>query len=99
MPPGTRSSLYRNPAYLEAAPFAEMTLASIEAADPKNPTVDDVPYTGIQFVAIPEFQSIGTAVGDRFAKSLQGSITSDEALANAQWVTGKVIERTSLLGK
>ncbi len=99
VPPGTRASLYMNQAYLDAAPFAEMTLASIQTADPKDPTVEKVPYTGIQFVAIPEFQSIGTAVGQRFAKSLEGSISSDEALANAQWVTGKVIERTSLLGK
>ena len=97
VPPGTRASLYTNPAYLDAAPFAEMTLASIQAADPNNPTVAEVPYTGIQFVAIPEFQSIGTAVGDRFAKALEGSISSDEALANAQWVTGKVIERARFL--
>lgn len=97
VPPGTRASLYRNPAYLDAAPFAQMTLASIEAADPKHPTVEEVPYTGIQFVAIPEFQSIGTAVGQRIALSLEGAISSSEALANAQWVTGKVIERVRFL--
>ncbi|HMA14073.1 MAG TPA: sugar ABC transporter substrate-binding protein, partial [Kiloniellaceae bacterium] len=55
VPPGTRTSLYENAAYQEAAPFAEMTLESIKAADPKNPTVDPVPYVGVQFVAIPEF--------------------------------------------
>ncbi len=97
VPPGTRSSLYSNPAYLDAAPFAEMTLASIQAADPVNPTVEKVPYTGIQYVAIPEFQSIGTAVGQRFALCLEGAISCDEALANAQWVTGKVIERARFL--
>ncbi len=99
VPPGTRTSLYENPDYVAAAPFAEMTLASIQAADPTDPTVDNVPYTGIQFVAIPEFQSLGTAVGQRFAKALEGSISSDEALANAQWVTEKVVERTSFLGQ
>lgn len=98
-PPGTRASLYENPDYLAAAPFAEMTLASIQAADPDNPTVEAVPYTGIQFVAIPEFQSIGTAVGHRFAKALDGSISSEEALANAQWVTEKVIERARFLAE
>jgi sorbitol/mannitol transport system substrate-binding protein len=98
-PPGTRASLYENPAYLAAAPFAAMTLASIQAADPADPTVEDVPYTGIQFVSIPEFQSIGTAVGDRFAKALEGSISSEEALANAQWVTEKVIERARFLAE
>ena len=97
VPPGTRASLYENQAYLDAAPFADMTLASIRAADPNDPTVAQVPYVGIQYVAIPEFQSIGTAVGDRFAKALEGSISSEEALANAQWVTGKVIERALFL--
>lgn len=97
VPPGTRASLYRNLAYLDAAPFAKMTLASIEAADPDNLTVERVPYTGIQFVAIPEFQSIGTAVGQRFALALEGAISSNEALANAQWVTEKVIARARFL--
>lgn len=93
VPPGTRTSLYENPEYLAAAPFAEMTLASIQAADPNDPTVEGVPYTGIQFVAIPAFQSMGTAVGERIAKALEGDISKSEALANAQWVTEKIIER------
>ena len=97
VPPGTRTSLYENQAYLSAAPFARATLASIQASDPDHPTIDAVPYSGIQYVAIPEFQSIGTAVGHRFAKALAGEIPIDEALANAQWVTGKVIERTRFL--
>jgi sorbitol/mannitol transport system substrate-binding protein len=67
VPPGTRRSLYENPDYLAAAPFAELTLRSIEAADPGNPTVQPVPYTGVQFVAIPEFQGLGDAVGREVA--------------------------------
>ena len=97
VPPGTRASLYENEAYLEAAPYAELTLASIQAADPDNPAVEEVPYTGIQYVAIPEFQSIGTAVGHRVAKALAGEISIDEALEDSQWVTGKVIGRARFL--
>ena len=97
-PPGTRQSLYENPEYLEAAPFAEMVLTSIQAADPSSPTVDDVPYTGIQYVAIPEFPGMATAVGSQIAKALAGEIPTDEALENAQWVTGKVIERARFIG-
>jgi sorbitol/mannitol transport system substrate-binding protein len=40
-----------------------MTLDSINSADPTNPTVKPVPYVGVQFVAIPEFQGLGTTVG------------------------------------
>ncbi len=63
VPPGTRTSLYANPDYLKVAPFAKPTLASIDAADPNKPTVQPVPYVGVQYAAIPEFQGIGTAVG------------------------------------
>lgn len=90
-PPGTRASLYRNPAYLKAAPFARPTLSAINGADLRRPTVDPVPYVGIQYVAIPEFQGIGTAVGNRATKALTRQISGAEALRNAQWVTTKVM--------
>ena len=92
VPPGTRTSLYENPEY-QKVPFAEMTLESINSADPTNPTVDPVPYTGVQFVAIPEFQGIGTAVGEQFSSALAGQITVDEALANAQSLTTREMSR------
>ena len=92
VPPGTRTSLYENPDYLSAAPFAEMTLASINAADPTNPTVDPVPYVGVQFVAIPEFQGIGTAVGQEFSAALAGRQSVEEALEKAQEFTTEEME-------
>ena len=84
VPPGTRTSLYENPEYLDAAPFAEMTLQSINAADPTSPTVDPVPYTGVQFVAIPEFAGLGTLVGQEFSAALAGQQSAEEALEAAQ---------------
>lgn len=84
VPPGTRTSLYENQAYLDAAPFAEMTLGSINAADPTNPTVQPVPYTGVQFVAIPEFAGLATQIGQVFSAALAGQMTAEEALAQAQ---------------
>lgn len=83
-PPGTRKSTYANEAYLAAAPFAETVENSILAADPANATRDPVPYTGIQFVAIPEFQGIGNYVGQQIAAALAGQQTVDQALANSQ---------------
>lgn len=83
-PPGTRTSLYSNPEYQKAAPFAKMTLDSINSADPTKPTVKPVPYVGVQFVAIPEFQGIGTAVGQQFSAALAGQVSVDQALQSAQ---------------
>ena len=82
-PPGTRTSLYANPEYA-ALPFAKLTIDSINAADPTNPTVQPVPYVGVQFVAIPEFAGLATSVGEIFAAALAGQKTVDEALAEAQ---------------
>jgi sorbitol/mannitol transport system substrate-binding protein len=83
VPPGTRTSLYMNEEYAKV-PFAKMTLDSINAADPTKPTVQPVPYVGVQFVAIPEFAGLGTSVGELFSAALAGQSTGDEALAAAQ---------------
>jgi sorbitol/mannitol transport system substrate-binding protein len=84
VPPGTRTSLYNNPEYQKAAPFAKMTLDSINSADPTKPTVKPVPYVGVQFVAIPEFAGLATNVGQLFSAALAEQMTVDDALAQAQ---------------
>ncbi len=91
VPPGARTSLYENPNYIEV-PFAQMTLDSILAADPTNPTVDPVPYVGIQFAAIPEFAGIATEVSQEFSAAYAGQQTVEEALANAQAITNEAME-------
>ncbi|WP_088889439.1 ABC transporter substrate-binding protein [Leptolyngbya ohadii] len=82
VPPGTRASTYANPEYKKAAPFADIVLKSIESAQP-GPTANK-PYTGVQFVAIPEFQAIGTQVGQTMASALTGQVSVDQALQQAQ---------------
>jgi len=91
VPPGARTSLYETPEYLEV-PFAQMTLDSINAADPTNPTVDPVPYVGIQFVAIPEFAGMATEVSQEFSAAYAGQQTVEEALAKAQAITNETME-------
>ena len=97
VPPGTRTSLYNNPEYLKAAPWAKMTLGSIDSADPTHPTVKPVPYVGVQFVAIPEFQGIGTQVGQDFSAALAGRITVDQALAKAQASTTLTMKKAGYI--
>jgi sorbitol/mannitol transport system substrate-binding protein len=97
VPPGTRTSLYENPEYIAAAPFAELTLSSINAADPNNPTVEPVPYVGVQFVAIPEFQGLGTTVGQLFSAALAGQMSVDDALAQAQSASVREMTRAGYI--
>ncbi|EXJ12972.1 MULTISPECIES: ABC transporter substrate-binding protein [Nitrincola] len=93
IPPGTRQSTYENPAYLEAASFATTTLESMNKADPVNSTLKPSPYTGVQFVAIPEFQAIGTQVGRMFAGALAGQSSVAAALSSAQAATQRSMAR------
>jgi sorbitol/mannitol transport system substrate-binding protein len=92
VPPGTRQSTY-NAAYLAAAPFAKVTLQMMQHADPAHPSAKPVPYVGIQYVTIPEFQAIGTSVGKLFSAALTGGMTVDKALAEAQSTTMREMKR------
>jgi sorbitol/mannitol transport system substrate-binding protein len=85
VPPGTRASTYANPDYKKAAPFADIVLKSIETAQPGQTATK--PYAGVQFVGIPEFQAIGTQVGQTIASALTGQTSVDQALQQAQTAT------------
>ena len=91
VPPGARTSLYENENY-KSVPFADMTLKSINSANPLSPSVDPVPYVGVQFVAIPEFAGFATEVGQEFSAALAGQQTADEALEKAQALTTDAME-------
>ena len=84
VPTGTRSSTYANEKFQAAANFASAELTAIHSADPSNSTFNPSPYTGVQFAAIPEWQAIGTAVGQQMAAALSGDKTVTEALEAAQ---------------
>ncbi|WP_129668276.1 ABC transporter substrate-binding protein [Phytoactinopolyspora endophytica] len=85
VPPGSRVSTYEIPEYAEvASAFADPTLESMEAAHQDNVMARPVPYDGIQFLAIPEFQDLGTRVGQQISAAVAGQITVDEALDQSQ---------------
>ena len=85
VPPGTRTSLYNNPKYQQAAKaFAGITLASINSTDPLHPTLHPVPYVGIQYVDIPQFESLGVQVAQQIAGAIAGTETVSQALQTSQ---------------
>ncbi len=97
VPPGTRTSLYQNEQYQKAAPFAAITLKAMQAADTQHPSVQKVPYTGGQFVSIPEFQGIGTAVGQQFSAAVAGQESVDQALKSAQQITTREMTKAGYI--
>ncbi len=98
VPPGTRASTYSDE-YKKAAPFANITLESLKAVTPKSPTLKPVPYVGIQLVTIPEFQAIGTSVGQQFSAALIGQTKVEDALRAAQTATERDMKRAGYAKK
>ena len=85
VPPGTRTSLYNNPDYQKAAkPFAAITLQSINSTDPEHPTLNPVPYVGVQYVDVPQFESLGLTVGQQIAGAIAGTESVSQALQAGQ---------------
>ena len=85
VPPGTRTSLYNNPQYKQAAAaFADITLESINSTDPEHPTLNPVPYVGIQYVDIPQFESLGLQVAQQIAGAIAGTESVSQALSTSQ---------------
>ncbi|SEH65094.1 carbohydrate ABC transporter substrate-binding protein, CUT1 family [Mycolicibacterium rutilum] len=95
VPPGSRTSTYTElPEYEKISQsYGPLTLRSIESATPDQPTVQPVPYTGIQFVGIPEFQDLGTRVSQQISAAIAGQKSVDEALDQAQQYA-EVVGRT-----
>ncbi len=93
VPPGTRTSTYQDPGYKQVAPFAGFVLEAIDNANPTGQTKNPRPYTGGQYVGIPQFQSIGTEIGQLVAATLTGSSTVDQALTKGQAATQRAIRQ------
>lgn len=85
VPPGSRKSTYEIAEYQAATgDYADLTLRSINGANPLKPTVDPVPYTGVQYVTIPEFEQIGDFTSQQFAGAISGQGTVDQAIATSE---------------
>jgi sorbitol/mannitol transport system substrate-binding protein len=98
VPPGTRISTYKNPAYKKAAgAFEGIVLNSMLTADPTHSTLHKVPYVGVQFVGIPEFQNIGTLVTQDLAGAVAGSTSVSSALAQAQSQVTRIMKQAGYL--
>jgi sorbitol/mannitol transport system substrate-binding protein len=92
IPPGTRRSTYRIPAYEKAARvFARPTLDAIESAPVNDPGTTRRPGNpGVQYVGIPEFQDVGDQCTEQFSAVIAGKSAIDPALRNCQRVASRV---------
>ncbi|QLH20089.1 sugar ABC transporter substrate-binding protein [Streptomyces sp. Rer75] len=94
VPAGKRASTYEIPEYKKAAgSFGDITLRSIEQADPSDPGVQPRPTVGIQFVAVPEFQDLGTKVTQEISAAIARKTSVDKALNDGQKLAEDVAEK------
>jgi len=93
IPTGTRQSTYANAAFLQVARHASAERAAIASANPLDSTLPKSPYVGVQFVVIPEFQAIGTAVGLLVSQALAGRQTPEQALKASQAAAEREMRR------
>lgn len=85
VPSGTRKSTYLVPEFRKVAPWASLELESINSANPRDATLLQSPYMGVQFAVIPEFRFIGDVLGKLIAEALTGQISIDQALSKGQY--------------
>lgn len=85
VPPGTRNSTYELKEYMEAGKeFAPITRDIMLSVDPNKPGVQEQPWTGVQYVAIPEFQDVGNQVSQKIVDVLAGRNSLEAALEEGQ---------------
>jgi sorbitol/mannitol transport system substrate-binding protein len=99
VPSGTRTSTYRLGPFRRSNPHAEVERQAIATADPYDATLPRSPYVGVQYAAIPEFQSIGTAVGQQISLLLQSRVPVEEVLDNAQRMAEAKMRAAGYYGK
>ena len=98
VPPGTRTSIYQNPDYQKAAPFAQVTLDSINTATPDHPTLNPVPYHGVQYVGIPQFESAGQQVSDLISAVVAKKMTVSQALQQSDQILASQVNKDNASG-
>lgn len=95
--PGTRTSTYKNEKYLEVAPFAKITLQSIETANQYDQTLKPTPYGGIQLIFIPEFPALATKLSKLLVDLITDKITIDKALKEQQSYATEVMRASGYI--
>jgi sorbitol/mannitol transport system substrate-binding protein len=91
----TRESTYKIADYLNAAPFADISLQSIKLASFSKPALNATPYKGTSLPAIPEYSSFGEKVAQEVAayvvgqKDLNTVVKDADTICNQAAVDGK----------
>jgi|TARA_B110000438_G_scaffold84566_1_gene84153 sorbitol/mannitol transport system substrate-binding protein len=93
--PGTRTSTYTQE-YIDSAEFVKLTLDGINDADITNPSINEVPYVGISFLFMPDFQGFAGRIANEISAAQVGDKTVEEALEAAQQIALDSVTKSGL---
>jgi sorbitol/mannitol transport system substrate-binding protein len=94
VPTGTRQSTYVSAEFQKVADFAGAEKSAIDSVSLSDATEPRSPYIGVQYVAIPEFQAIGIAVGQQVSAALSGKATVEQALKTSQTLADREMRKS-----
>jgi sorbitol/mannitol transport system substrate-binding protein len=69
----------------------------MQTANPTDATLHKVPYVGVQFVGIPEFQAIGTQVTQNLGAAVAGHTSVSAALQLSQTQVTHIMRQAGYL--
>lgn len=93
VPTGNRKSTYAYPEFQKVSKFGAMELKAIESVNVHDATLPKSPYQGVQFAGIPEFQSIGTSVGQEISAALASKKSVADALKAGQTIAEREMKK------
>lgn len=86
-----RESVYKEQGFIDAnKAFLPVVKESIAHADPNNAGTQKRPYSGIQYITIPEWPDLGTTAGQQLQAVIGGTTTVDAAIAAIAAAADKV---------
>ena len=87
----SRESTYDKPGFVAANKLSlPVTKGAIAHADPNNPGVQPRPYSGIQYITIPEWTDLGTTAGQQLSAAIGGTTSVDSAIKTIAAAADKV---------
>lgn len=91
LPNGKRISTFDIPEYKDAAKaYTQQMQTAIADSDPANCSTIKRPAPGCQYLAIPEFQDLGTKIGQEVSAAVSGQKTLEEVISTGQGYVEKV---------
>ncbi len=84
---------------MDTALFAATTLEQIYKAIPSDSTLNENPYTGIQFVTIPKFQAFADKVAKQFSAVLEQQMTVAATLDRSNRLVRREMVRGGYISK